>query len=222
MAPNDPAHPCSKAAAVAAVSGNGISYVQCQNLKYNVLILGWLGVIFSSVILCSSLLTVHLQPDIELILKQWPMNTVGATEQQVLINLLGIFSSIAYGLSLINLGVSLLLLIGIARDSSWLMYPWLIFHGLSFGFGLYLGVFYAVAGLFIDLSSFLMCLLVFTLVLVIFYKIYHEVFTLFRVMEQQSKEGGLGGLYYQDAEQGWTAAGVPYQQVYMPRLPLKQ
>lgn len=86
MAPNDPAHPCSKAAAVAAVSGNGISYVQCQNLKYNVLILGWLGVIFSSVILCSSLLTVHLQPDIELILKQWPMNTVGATEQQVLIN----------------------------------------------------------------------------------------------------------------------------------------
>jgi len=45
------------------------------------------------------------------------------------------------------------------------MYPWLIYHGVIFGFGLYLGVFYATAGLFIDLSSFLMCLLVFTLVL---------------------------------------------------------
>jgi len=120
------------------------------------------------------------------------------------------------------------------------MYPWLIYHGVIFGFGLYLGVFYATAGLFIDLSSFLMCLLVFTLVLgrylvclnipiiykptppVIFYKIYHEVFTLFRVMEQQSKEGALGGLYYQDAEHAWTAAGLPYQQVYLPRLPIQK
>ncbi|KAH8401783.1 hypothetical protein KR009_007850 [Drosophila setifemur] len=220
MAPNDPTHPCSKAAAGPGPLSHSISYVQCQNLKYNVLILGWLGVIFSCVILGSSVLTVHLQSDFELLLGQWPLNTVPVSEQHMLVNLLSIFSSIAYGLSLINLGVSLLLLIGIARDACWLMYPWLIFHGLSFGFGLYLGVFYAVAGLFIDLSSFLMCLLVFTLVLVIFYKIYHEVFTLFRVMDQQSKDGG--GLYYRDAEHGWTTAGVPYQQVFLPRLPHKQ
>jgi len=97
---------------------------------------------------------------------------------------LAAFSTVAYGLSLINLGVSLLLLIGVARvslkrdsffilslfsfslqDSSSLLYPWLIYHGVMFGFGLYLAVFYAMAGLFIDLSSFLMCLLVFALVL---------------------------------------------------------
>ncbi|XP_052843434.1 uncharacterized protein LOC128256824 [Drosophila gunungcola] len=222
MAPNDPPPPGGNASvsAVAMAASQSISYVQCQNLKYNVLILGWLGVIISSVILGSSLLTIHLQPDIELLLKQWPMNLVPVTEQQVLISLLTIFSSIVYGLSLINMGVSLLLLIGIARDSSCLMYPWLIYHGVIFGFGLYLGVFYATAGLFIDLSSFLMCLLVFTLVLVIFYKIYHEVFTLFRVMEQQSKEGAMGGFYYPDAEHAWT--GVPYQQVYLPRLPIQK
>ncbi|KAI8035778.1 hypothetical protein M5D96_011529 [Drosophila gunungcola] len=211
MAPNDPPPPGGNASvsAVAMAASQSISYVQCQNLKYNVLILGWLGVIISSVILGSSLLTIHLQPDIELLLKQWPMNLVPVTEQQVLISLLTIFSSIVYGLSLINMG-----------DSSCLMYPWLIYHGVIFGFGLYLGVFYATAGLFIDLSSFLMCLLVFTLVLVIFYKIYHEVFTLFRVMEQQSKEGAMGGFYYPDAEHAWT--GVPYQQVYLPRLPIQK
>ncbi|XP_016928211.1 uncharacterized protein [Drosophila suzukii] len=222
MAPNDPSHPGGKASAVALAASHTISYVQCQNLKYNVIILGWLGVIISSVILGSSVLTIHLRADIELLLNQWPLNLIPVTDQQLLINLLTIFSSIAYGMSLINMGVSLLLLIGIARDSSCLMYPWLIYHGVIFGFGLYLGVFYATAGLFIDLSSFLMCLLVFTLVLVIFYKIYHEVFTLFRVMEQQSKEGALGGLYYQDAEHAWTAAGLPYQQVYLPRLPIQK
>ncbi|XP_017066231.1 uncharacterized protein LOC108104581 [Drosophila eugracilis] len=220
MATNDPSHPGSKASNVAMAAT--ISYVQCQNLKYNVIIIGWLGVIFSTVILGSSALTIHLRPDIELLLNQWPLNLVPVTEQQILINLLTIFSSIVYGLSLINMGVSLLLLIGIARDSSYLMYPWLIYNGVIFGFGLYLGVFYATAGLFIDLSSFLMCLLVFNLVLVIFYKIYHEVFTLFRVIEQQSKGGGLGGLYYQDAEHAWTVSGVPYQQVYMPRLPIQK
>ncbi|XP_037716784.1 uncharacterized protein LOC119551490 [Drosophila subpulchrella] len=222
MAPNDPSHPGGKASAVALAASHTISYVQCQNLKYNVIIVGWLGVIISSVILGSSVLTIHLRTDIELLLNQWPLNLIPVTDQQLLINLLTIFSSIAYGMSLINMGVSLLLLIGIARDSSCLMYPWLIYHGVIFGFGLYLGVFYATAGLFIDLSSFLMCLLVFTLVLVIFYKIYHEVFTLFRVMEQQSKEGALGGLYYQDAEHAWTAAGLPYQQVYLPRLPIQK
>ncbi|EDW36095.1 GL17611 [Drosophila persimilis] len=202
--------------------GTGISYVQCQNLKYNVIILGWLGVIISSVTLGSSMLTLHMHPNIGLMLKQALLSIAAANEHQFLMNLLTIFSYCAYGLSLINAAVSLLLLIGVARDMSCLMYPWLIFHGLIFGFGLYVGVFYATVGLFIDLSSFLMCLLVFTLVLVIFYKIYHEVFTLFRVMGEQSKYGTLGGVFYKDTEHGWTAAaGVPCQQVYVP-VPLKQ
>lgn len=63
-----------------------ISYVQCQNLKYNVIILGWLGVIISTVILGSSALTIHFRPDIELLLNQWPMNLVPVAEQQLLIN----------------------------------------------------------------------------------------------------------------------------------------
>ncbi|XP_022233314.2 uncharacterized protein LOC111081537 [Drosophila obscura] len=194
-----------------ACSGSGISYVQCQNLKYNVIILGWLGVIVSSVTLGSSMVTLHMHPDIGLLLKQGLFSLAADNEQQFLMNLLTIFSSVAYGLSLINAAVSLLLLIGVARDTSWLMYPWLIFHGVIYGFGLYLGVFYATVGLFIDLSSFLMCLLVFTLVLVIFYKIYHEVFTLFRVMGEQSKHATLGGVCCKDAEYG-----VPCQQVYVP------
>ncbi|KAH8258099.1 hypothetical protein KR038_005691 [Drosophila bunnanda] len=225
MGSHDASRPRSNPVALAMTSG--ISYVQCQNLKYNVIIMGWLGVIFSSVILFSSALTMHLQPDIELLFAQWPFNLVPVSEQQSAIRLLDIFSSLAYGLSLINMGVCMLLLIGIARDSSCLMYPWLICHGVSFGFALYLGVFYATAGLFIDLSTFLMCLLVFTLVLVIYYKIYQEVFTLFRVMEQQLKVRALGGggggsVFYQDAEGAWPAAGIPYQQLYLPRLPLKQ
>ncbi|XP_034653135.1 uncharacterized protein LOC117891673 [Drosophila subobscura] len=191
---------------------SGISYVQCQNLKYNVIILGWLGVIISSVTLGSSMLTLHMHPNIGLLLKQGLLSIAADNEQQFLMNLLTIFSSVAYGLSLINAAVSLLLLIGVARDTSCLLYPWLIFHGVLYGFGLYLGVFYATLGLFIDLSSFLMCLLVFTLVLVIFYKIYHEVFTLFRVMGEQSKYAPLGGVFYKDAEHGC----VPCQQVYVP------
>ncbi|XP_068146871.1 uncharacterized protein [Drosophila tropicalis] len=188
---------------------NCITYVQCQNLKYNVIILGWLGVIISAVVLCSSMLTMHLQLDIDRAIKQWLHTRLVAEEQQLLSNLMSIFSTIAYGMSLINTGVSLLLLIGVARDTSWLLYPWLIFHGVVFGFGLYLGVFYATVGLFIDLSSFLMCLLVFALVLVIFYKIYHEVFTLFRVMDQLTKYRDVSapGLYYQDPEHAaWAAA----------------
>ncbi|KAH8355700.1 hypothetical protein KR200_005310 [Drosophila serrata] len=243
MGSHDALRPRSNPVPLAMTSG--ISYVQCQNLKYNVIIMGWLSVIFSSVFLFSSVLTMHLQPDIELLFAQWPFNLVPVSEQQLTIKLLDIFSSLAYGLSLINMGASMLLLIGIARDSSGLMYPWLICHGVSFGFALYLGVFYVTAGLFIDLSTFLMCLLVFTLVLgesqyififpyqllnllqiVIYYKIYHEVFTLFRVMEQQLKDRALGGVggsvFYQDAEGAWPAAGIPYQQLYLPRLPLKQ
>ncbi|XP_017027784.1 uncharacterized protein [Drosophila kikkawai] len=210
---------------VALAMTSGISYIQCQNLKYNVIIMGWLGVIFSSVVLFSSALTMHLQPDIELLFAQWPFNQVPVSEQQLTIKLLDIFGSLAYWLSLINMGVSLLMLIGVARDSSCLMYPWLICHGVSFGFALYLCIFYATAGLFIDLSTFLMCLLVFTLVLVIYYKIYHEVFTLFRVMEQQLKDRALcegRSVFYQDAESAWPSSGVPYQQLYLPRLPLKQ
>ncbi|KAH8314358.1 hypothetical protein KR059_004695 [Drosophila kikkawai] len=238
MGPRDAPRPRPLALAMTS----GISYVQCQNLKYNVIIMGWLGVIFSSVVLFSSALTMHLQPDIELLFAQWPFNQVPVSEQQVTIKckldsriktiftslwhiVLDIFGSLAYWLSLINMGVSLLMLIGVARDSSCLMYPWLICHGVSFGFALYLCIFYATAGLFIDLSTFLMCLLVFTLVLVIYYKIYHEVFTLFRVMEQQLKDRALcegRSVFYQDAESAWPSSGVPYQQLYLPRLPLKQ
>ncbi|XP_030387651.1 uncharacterized protein LOC115634205 [Scaptodrosophila lebanonensis] len=218
MTPNATS-PANAATVVSALShSTNISYVQCQNLKYNVIIVGWLGVIISTVVLCSSMLTMHMQTDIEELVSAWLLKGAHSNEQQYLMTLLGIFSTIAYGLSLINTGVSLLLLIGVARDSSALLYPWLIYHGVVFGFGLYLGVFYATAGLFIDLSHFLLCLLVFALVLVIFYKIYHEVFTLFRVMEQQAR---YGGAYYADAEHAaW--ANVPYQAVYMPRVPMKQ
>ncbi|KAL7737409.1 hypothetical protein ACLKA6_013011 [Drosophila palustris] len=202
---------------VAAACGSSIAYVQCQNLKYNAIIIGWLGVIISSVIVFSSMMIINMQADIELLIKHLLLNDATDKEQQFLMNLLAAFSTVAYGLSLINLGVSLLLLIGVARDSSSLLYPWLIYHGVMFGFGLYLGVFYAMAGLFIDLSSFLMCLLVFALVLVIYYKIYHEVFTLFRVMQQQLH---CGPLYCQDAEHAW-AANLPYTPVYVPRIPLK-
>lgn len=44
-------------------------------------------------------------------------------------------------------------------------------------------------------------------------------------MEQQLKDGALGAggsVFYQDAENAWSTAGVPYQQLYLPRLPLKQ
>lgn len=84
MGPHDASHPRTNSAAALAMT-SGISYVQCQNLKYNVIIMGWLGVIFSSVFLGSSALTMHLQPDIELLLAQWPLNLVPVSEQQLLI-----------------------------------------------------------------------------------------------------------------------------------------
>ncbi|XP_062128438.1 uncharacterized protein LOC133840559 [Drosophila sulfurigaster albostrigata] len=206
------------AQSAAEACGSSIAYVQCQNLKYNAIIIGWLGVIIASVIVFSSMMIINMQTDVELLIKNLLLNHATDKEQQFLMNLLAAFSTVAYGLSLINLGVSLLLLIGVARDSSSLLYPWLIYHGVMFGFGLYLGVFYAMAGLFIDLSSFLMCLLVFALILVIYYKIYHEVFTLFRVMQQQLH---CSPLYSQDAEQAW-AASLPYPRIYMPHMPLKR
>ncbi|XP_070066422.1 uncharacterized protein [Drosophila virilis] len=150
---------------IAAAHASSIAYVQCQNLKYNAIIIGWLGVIISSVMIFSSMMIINMQTDVELLIKQVLLNQVTDKEMQLLMNLLAAFSTVAYGMSLINLGVSLLLLIGVARDSSSLLYPWLIYHGVVFGFGLYMGIFYAMAGLFIDLSSFLMCLLVFALVL---------------------------------------------------------
>ncbi|XP_064542637.1 uncharacterized protein LOC135431423 [Drosophila montana] len=203
---------------IAAAHASSIAYVQCQNLKYNAIIIGWLGVIISSVMIFSSMMIINMQPDVELLIKQLLLHQATDKEMQLLMNLLAAFSTVAYGMSLINLGVSLLLLIGVARDSSCLLYPWLIFHGVVFGFGLYMGIFYAMAGLFIDLSSFLMCLLVFALVLVIYYKIYHEVFTLFRVMQEQALRSAQ---FCQDAEHAY-ASGLPYSPLYLPRFPFKQ
>ncbi|EDW01788.1 GH21633 [Drosophila grimshawi] len=211
---------CSQAAAKAATQGiavahaSSIAYVQCQNLKYNAIIIGWLGVIISSVMIFSSMMIINMKTDVEVMIKQVMLLDATDKEVQLLMNLLAAFSTVAYGMSLINLGVSLLLLIGVARDSSSLMYPWLIYHGVVFGFALYLGIFYAMTGLFIDLSKFLMCLLVFALVLVIYYKIYHEVFTLFRVMQEnllRSKQ--LDHAY---------ASGLPYPPLYYPSFPFKQ
>ncbi|KAH8407466.1 hypothetical protein KR222_001693 [Zaprionus bogoriensis] len=198
-------------------AGSSIAYVQCQNLKYNAIIIGWLGVIIASVMVFSSMMIINMQTDIDVLIKQLLLSHATEKEQQFLMNLLAAFSTIAYGLSLINLGVSLLLLIGVARDSGSLLYPWLIFHGVLFGFALYLGVFYAMAGLFIDLSSFLMCLLIFALVLVIYYKTYHEIFTLFRVMQQSQ----WNPVYAQDAEHAAWTASVPYPYAYVPHVALK-
>ncbi|ALC40780.1 CG13747 [Drosophila busckii] len=201
------------ATAATLAQGSNMAYVQCQNLKYNAIIVGWLGIIISTVIISSSMLVIHMEGDIELLFKD-----VADQQHEFLMNLLTIFSTCIYGLSLINLGVNLLLLIGVARDSSGLLYPWLILHGVTFGFALYLAVFYAITGLFIDLSSFLMCLLVFALVLVIFYKIYHEIFTLFRVMQQQSAQS-VAPWHSQQLEPAW-ASGMPYTPIYMPRMAL--
>ncbi|TDG51742.1 hypothetical protein AWZ03_001802 [Drosophila navojoa] len=214
---------CNPQAAKAATQGlvaahaSSVAYVQCQNLKYNAIIIGWLGVIISSVMIFSSMVLVNMQADVEVLVKQILLQQANDKEIQLLMNLLAAFSTVAYGMSLINLGVSLLLLIGVARDSSGPLYPWLIFHGVVFGFSLYIGIFYALAGLFIDLSSFLMCLLVFTLVLVLYYKIYHEVFTLFRVMQEQNLRNAK---FCQDAEHVF-ASGVPYSPLYMPPFPFK-
>lgn len=52
---------------------------------------------------------------------------------------------------------------------------------------------------------------------VIYYKTYHEIFTLFRVMQQQSH---WAPIYAQDAEHAGWNVGVPYHP-YLSYLPLK-
>lgn len=121
----------------AAASSSSIAYVQCQNLKYNALIIGWLGVIISSVMVFSSMMVIHMQTELDVLIKQLLLSHASEKEQQFLMNrkskvfslyipyimldisytVLTAFSTFAYGLSLINLGVSLLLLIGVGRVS---------------------------------------------------------------------------------------------------------
>lgn len=137
MATAAPPAPTAVAAAQAAASGSCIAYVQCQNLKYNAIIIGWLGVIISSVMVFSSMMVIHMQMDLDVLIKQLLLSQATEKEQQFLMNrksrlcslcipyltlgkpfaVLTAFSTFAYGLSLINLGVCLLLLIGVGRVS---------------------------------------------------------------------------------------------------------
>lgn len=75
------------AAAVQAAScGSSIAYVQCQNLKYNAIIIGWLGVIISSVMVFSSMMLIHMQTDVDLLIKQLLLSHATEKEQQFLMN----------------------------------------------------------------------------------------------------------------------------------------
>lgn len=73
-------------AAAAAASGSSIAYVQCQNLKYNAIIIGWLGVIISSVMVFSSMLVIHMQMDLDVLIKQLLLSHATEKEQQFLMN----------------------------------------------------------------------------------------------------------------------------------------
>lgn len=74
------------AAAQAASCGSSIAYVQCQNLKYNAIIIGWLGVIISSVMVFSSMMLLHMQTDVDLLIKQLLLSHATEKEQQFLMN----------------------------------------------------------------------------------------------------------------------------------------
>jgi len=69
-----------------ATCGSSIAYVQCQNLKYNAIIIGWLGVIISSVMVFSSMMIINMQTDVELLIKHLLLNQDTDKEQQFLMN----------------------------------------------------------------------------------------------------------------------------------------
>lgn len=71
---------------IAAAHASSIAYVQCQNLKYNAIIIGWLGVIISSVMIFSSMMIINMQTDVELLIKQVLLNQVTDKEMQLLMN----------------------------------------------------------------------------------------------------------------------------------------
>lgn len=70
----------------AAASSSSIAYVQCQNLKYNALIIGWLGVIISSVMVFSSMMVIHMQTELDVLIKQLLLSHASEKEQQFLMN----------------------------------------------------------------------------------------------------------------------------------------
>lgn len=74
------------AVAQAASCGSSIAYVQCQNLKYNAIIIGWLGVIISSVMVFSSMMLLHMQTDVDLLIKQLLLSHATEKEQLFLMN----------------------------------------------------------------------------------------------------------------------------------------
>lgn len=69
-----------------AAHASSVAYVQCQNLKYNAIIIGWLGVIISSVMIFSSMMLINMQADVQVLVKQILLQQATDKEIQLLMN----------------------------------------------------------------------------------------------------------------------------------------
>ncbi|XP_011194294.2 uncharacterized protein LOC105219693 [Zeugodacus cucurbitae] len=158
-----------------------------QNLRENVTFIGWMGIIASATLLLCSGLTMQWQHEVVrymmlVLRKSAEMERSRAMLRRVVMTV----SVSAYFLSAINVLMNMFLLTGVAKLNHKLMLPWLLFHGVIFGFFGHIGLYMLVSSLLLDFKIFVLLLASFTMIIMIFYKITFEVFNLCKTIRRNS------------------------------------
>ncbi|XP_004535866.1 uncharacterized protein LOC101463212 [Ceratitis capitata] len=158
---------------------------QLQNLCENVVIIGWLSIIASTTMLLCAGLTMQWSNEVVRSLMLALRKSVETERTRMMFRRVVMAVSLsAYFLSAVNVLMNLFLLFGVNKLNYKLMLPWLLFHGVLFGFCAHLAIYMTITSLLVDFKAFVVLLASFTMIILVFYKISFEVFHLCKTLRK--------------------------------------
>ncbi|XP_053965048.1 uncharacterized protein LOC128867651 [Anastrepha ludens] len=163
---------------------------QRYGLIENVSLIGWMGIIVSTTILLCTGLTMQWSHEFHryfayALRKSFEMELTRVMLRRVIMAI----NTGVYFLSAVNVLMNMFLLIGVAKLNYKLMLPWLLFHGILFGLFVHVAIYVSISSLLVNCRVFVILLASFTVILMIFYKISYEVFTLCKNLRKDSLAG---------------------------------
>uniref|UniRef100_A0A034WCP5 Uncharacterized protein n=1 Tax=Bactrocera dorsalis TaxID=27457 RepID=A0A034WCP5_BACDO len=158
---------------------------ELHNLCENVTFIGWMGIIASTTLLLCTGLTMQWHHDVvRYLLLVLRRSTEMERSRGMLRRVVLTVSVSAYFLSAINVLMNMFLLTGVAKLNHKLMLPWLLFHAFIFGLFAHIALYITVSSLLMDLRIFVLLLASFSMIIMIFYKITYEVFNLCKTIRR--------------------------------------
>ncbi|CAD7014558.1 unnamed protein product [Ceratitis capitata] len=139
---------------------------QLQNLCENVVIIGWLSIIASTTMLLCAGLTMQWSNEVVRSLMLALRKSVETERTRMMFRRVVMAVSLsAYFLSAVNVLMNLFLLFGVNKLNYKLMLPWLLFHGVLFGFFAHLAIYMTITSLLVDFKAFVVLLASFTMII---------------------------------------------------------